>query len=70
MTKNDPLTATGAHIAIISHVTVDELRAELTQTDIANGFINRFLFLCVWRSKCLPRGGGALSESVLQDFAA
>ncbi|MGH7315689.1 MAG: DUF3987 domain-containing protein, partial [Candidatus Rokuibacteriota bacterium] len=70
LTKNDPLTATGAHIAIIGHVTVEELRAELTQTDIANGFINRFLFLCVRRSKCLPRGGGDLPERTQQGFVA
>jgi hypothetical protein len=69
LTKHDPITATGAHIAIIGHVTVDELRAELTQTDTANGFANRFLFLCVTRSKCLPFGGEALSESVVTDFA-
>ncbi|MGH8566383.1 MAG: DUF3987 domain-containing protein [Gammaproteobacteria bacterium] len=70
LTKNDSLTATGAHVAIIGHVTVEELRAELTQTDIANGFINRFLFLCVRRSKCLPRGGGDLPESTQQGFVA
>jgi hypothetical protein len=69
LTKNDPVTATDAHISIIGHVTVDELRAELTQTDTANGFANRFLFLCVKRSKCLPFGGADLPESVLSDFA-
>jgi Bifunctional DNA primase/polymerase, N-terminal/Primase C terminal 1 (PriCT-1) len=57
LTKHDHITATGTHISIIGHITVDELRAELTQTDTANGFANRFLFLCVRRSKCLPRGG-------------
>lgn len=69
LTKNDPVTATDAHIAIIGHVTVDELRAELTQTDTANGFSNRFLFVCVKRSKCLPFGGEDLPENVLRDFA-
>jgi hypothetical protein len=70
LTKHDPITATDAHIAIIGHVTVDELRAELTQLDTANGFANRFLFLCVRRSKCLSRGGMALSESVVQEFVS
>ncbi|MGH9893100.1 MAG: DUF3987 domain-containing protein, partial [bacterium] len=42
LTKNDPITVTGAHIGIIGHVTVDELRAELTQTDKANGLANHF----------------------------
>lgn len=69
LTKNDPITATGAHIGIIGHVTVDELRAELTQTDTANGFANRFLFVCVRRSKCLPFGGDALPKSVLDNLA-
>ena len=69
LTKNDPVTATDAHIAIIGHITIDELRAELTQTDTANGFANRFLFLCVKRSKCLPFGGADLPESMLGDFA-
>ena len=69
LTKHDPITATGAHIAIIGHVTVDELRAELTHTDTANGFANRFLFVCVKRSKCLPFGGEDLPESVVTDFA-
>lgn len=69
LTRHDPITATGAHIAIIGHVTADELRAELTHTDTANGFANRFLFLCVKRSKCLPFGGEDLPESVVTDFA-
>ena len=69
LTKNDPVTATDAHIAIIGHITIDELRAELTQTDTANGFANRFLFVCVKRSKCLPFGGADLSERVLSGFA-
>ncbi|MGH8574431.1 MAG: DUF3987 domain-containing protein, partial [Gammaproteobacteria bacterium] len=69
LTKNDPVTATDAHISIIGHITTDELRAELTQTDTANGFANRFLFVCVRRSKCLPFGGGDLSDEVVAGFA-
>ena len=56
-TKNSPLVATNAHIGIIGHITVDELRKLLTSTDLANGFANRFLFLCAKRSKLLPEGG-------------
>lgn len=69
MSKNNPATATGAHVCIIAHVTADELRAELTQNDTANGLANRFLFACVKRSKCLPFGGEELAESVLDGFA-
>ena len=55
--KNNPMKATGAHIAIIGHITIDELHRTLTTTDAANGFGNRFLWLCVRRSKLLPDGG-------------
>ena len=61
MTRNNPLTATGAHISVIAHITEAELRARLTRTDTANGFANRFLFPLVKRSKELPFGG-ALTE--------
>lgn len=57
LTKNDPITATGAHVSIVGHITTDELRAELTATDCANGFANRFLFVAARRSKRLPFGG-------------
>lgn len=54
MTKNSPATATGAHISIVGHITQDELLRCLAETEQANGFGNRFLWLCVRRSKCLP----------------
>ena len=57
MTKQSPETATNAHISIIGHVTRDELRRELTRTDAGSGFGNRFLWVCVRRSKLLPDGG-------------
>lgn len=57
LTKNSPTKATGAHISIIGHVTEDELRRYLSETDQANGFGNRFLWVCSRRSKLLPDGG-------------
>ena len=63
LTKNDPITATNAHVCIIGHITADELRLELTATDIANGFANRFVFVAVRRSKYLPHSGGKLNEA-------
>jgi Protein of unknown function (DUF3987) len=61
MTRGSPsLSATNAHISIIGHITVEELRARLTRTDTANGFANRFLFMLVKRSKVLPFGGDEL----------
>ena len=52
-----PLRATAAHISIIGHITQEELRRCLNATEAANGFANRFLWVCVRRSKCLPDGG-------------
>ena len=64
MTKKDPYRATDAHISIIGHITRDELRKELTSTESANGFGNRFLWFFVRRSKELPEGG-SLDEATL-----
>lgn len=57
MTKNTPAQATGAHISIVVHVTKDELCRLLEANEASNGFCNRFLWLCVRRSKTLPEGG-------------
>ena len=57
MVKNSPAKATKAHISIVGHITRDELRRLLTQTESANGFANRYCWLAVKRSKCLPEGG-------------
>jgi hypothetical protein len=65
LTKNSPAQATGAHISIIGHITRDELLRLLTSTDTANGFANRFLWICSRRSKSLPEGGDIQSV----DFA-
>ena len=40
-----------AHISVVAHITQDELVTQLTDTDRANGFGNRFLYLLVKRSK-------------------
>ena len=57
MTKNSPAQATGAHISIIGHISKDELCRLIEATEASNGFCNRFLWLCVRRSKALPEGG-------------
>lgn len=57
MTKNCPAQATGAHVSIIGHITRDELCRLIEATDASNGFLNRFLWICVRRSKALPEGG-------------
>ncbi len=43
--------------SVIAHITADELRRTLTEVEAANGFGNRFLWLCVQRSQLLPEGG-------------
>jgi len=67
MTKNNPARASGAHVSITGHITADELRRYLDATESANGFANRFIFLCVRRSKFLPHGGN-LGANVLAMF--
>jgi hypothetical protein len=57
LTKNSPTQATGAHVSIIGHITMQELKQYLTRTEAGNGFGNRFLWFCVKRSKVLPEGG-------------
>jgi hypothetical protein len=64
MTKNCEARATNAHVSIVGHITRDELRRLLTETESANGFGNRFLWLAVRRSKCLPEGGNIGSENL------
>jgi hypothetical protein len=68
LTKNDPTRATGALISIIAHITAEELRHSLTNTDVMNGFANRFLFVCVRRARVLPHGG-ALDGRVVDGLA-
>jgi hypothetical protein len=65
LTKNSPLSATGAHISVIAHITEDELRTRITRTDLANGFANRFLFALIRRSKELPFGGDLSDGEIL-----
>jgi hypothetical protein len=57
LVKNSPAKATGAHVALVTHVTAEELRRYLSATEQANGFGNRFGLFCVKRSKELPEGG-------------
>ena len=54
LTKTSPARATGAHISIVGHVTADELLRYLADVEAANGFANRFLWVCVKRSKVIP----------------
>jgi hypothetical protein len=55
--KNNPAHATDAHISIIGHITEEELKKELSQCELFNGFANRFLWFVVRRTRLLPEGG-------------
>jgi len=61
ITKSSPVRATAPHISIIGHITASELRRYLDATEAGNGFGNRFLWVCVQRSKELPEGGRPLT---------
>jgi hypothetical protein len=54
MTKANRIRASSPHIAIVGHVTRDELLRNLNSTEACNGFGNRFVWLAVQRSKELP----------------
>jgi hypothetical protein len=64
LVKHSPAIATGAIISLVGHITKDELLRHLDQTEIANGLMNRFLFCCARRSKCLPDGGSFCAEQI------
>lgn len=57
LAKNAPTSATDAHVSFVGHITADELRRYLTATESANGFGNRFLWVCAKRARYLPDGG-------------
>jgi hypothetical protein len=54
MVRTNPLAATDAHVSIIGHITEGEAARYLSETQATNGFANRFLWVCVRRSKLLP----------------
>jgi hypothetical protein len=64
ITKHDPSRASLTHVSVIGHITADELRRHISATEAANGFLNRFVMICVRRSKLLPEGG-SLDEAAL-----
>lgn len=51
LTKNNPVMVKGAHINIITHITMQELAVCLGEVQAVNGFGNRFLWICARRSK-------------------
>lgn len=52
-TKGRKVLATDAHVSVLSAITPQELLRRVPETEIANGFLNRFLLVAVTRSKLL-----------------
>ena len=71
MVKTNPYRATDAHISILGHITSEELKQSLKTCDFFNGFANRFLWLCVQRSRVLPFGGdiGKIKAKIKEEIA-
>jgi hypothetical protein len=65
LTRKEPLDVDNVNLSVIAHVTPEELLNNLTATDRANGFGNRFLILLVRRSKFLPEGGGEVNLNAI-----
>jgi hypothetical protein len=73
LTRNSPLRASDAHLALIGHITAAELRHCSTTLSVANGFLNRFLFVPCRRVQLLAHGGekkDPLAETGLKDRLA
>lgn len=69
LTKHCRIKATGAHICVVSHITIDELLQRLDAVEIFAGTINRFLLCLVRRSKLVSRPV-PLNEAWLSRFIA
>lgn len=68
MTKS-PRVASEPHVAMLGHVTSQELARALTTTDAANGFANRVLWVAVRRSRLLP-DPPVLTDEAVAELAA
>jgi hypothetical protein len=68
LTKTNPIVAMTAHISIIGHITKVELLRHLDDTEMANGYANRFLWALVRRSKKIPNPTG-VPDAVLNPLS-
>lgn len=64
LSRHSPLTATGAHISLVGHVTPGELRIKLKEAQIVGGTLNRFVPVASRRTKFLPDGGNVPPEVI------
>lgn len=54
LTKNSKISAIGAHVGWVSHITNYELKAKLPECEGFNGFANRILWVFSQRQKLVP----------------
>jgi hypothetical protein len=57
LTRSAPARASAAHLSLIGHITSAELVHHATSLEVANGLLNRFLFVACRRVRLLPEGG-------------
>jgi hypothetical protein len=57
LTRTAPARASTPHLAVIGHITTAELVHHATSLEIANGLLNRFIFVACRRVRLLPEGG-------------
>jgi len=68
LSKHNGNVATDAHVSVVGHITRADIRKCLSETDMLNGFGNRFLWVAARRSKELPDGGNMLDLDLRQIF--
>lgn len=54
LTKNNQIRATGAHVGIVTHITMEELHKNFHSIEIYSGLANRFLWILAKRSRLVP----------------
>jgi len=65
LTRKDPLVATDTHVTLVGHITSYELNLVLDPLFMANGWVNRVLWVAVKRSKRLATGGRLQYEELV-----
>ncbi len=64
LTRQNPLLVREPMISMVAHITIEEIRALLSDLTMLNGFANRFLWVCASRSKSLPDGAPVPQEDI------
>lgn len=57
LTRTAPARASNPHLSVIGHITAAELAHHANSLEIANGLLNRFIFIAARRARLLPEGG-------------